>query len=101
VFIIPTQDNTAITVNGTLVANINRGGIYSLDVTSSNFIQSSKSSHAYHVTGTAYDVGLAVLPTISCTGSSIGGFNRSFGGEFGLVLLVRNGEQPLFGIKTL
>jgi len=97
-FIIATQNNTQISVNGVAQTTINRGAIYSIDVTSTNLIYTSKPTHAYHITGTNCEVGAAILPPINCTGSTRVGFTRTFSGEFGLVLIVKSGGENGFTI---
>lgn len=99
-FIMAIEDGTEVFEFGdktTPVATLQAGEMYVRDVTAPVFIESSKPTYAYHVTGVTCEVGSAVLPPLRCTGSQKVGFSRSFSGpEFGLIVMVQVGGENNF-----
>ena len=100
VFVLATQNNTQVTIDGTLVGTINAGQSYT-HVQSANtaFIQASLPVYVLHTTGFGCEVGGAVLPTIICTGSQQIGFTRSTTEFFALNLMVKTGGQGNFTLN--
>jgi len=99
-YILGTQNNTDIYVNGTLVATINAGETYVHEVTTDVSVVSSPDADFYclQVTGIGDELAEAVLPpTDECTGSSQVGFSRpSNTGLLQLNILVRKSAKDSF-----
>jgi len=100
VFVMATQNNTQVTIDGTVVGTINAGQSYT-HVQSANtaFIQASLPVYVLHTTGFGCEVGGAVLPTIICTGSQQIGFTRSTTEFFALNLMVKSGGEGNFTLN--
>lgn len=100
VFVMATQNNTQVTIDGTVVGTINAGQSYT-HVQSANtaFIQASLPVYVLHTTGFGCEVGGAVLPTIICTGSQQIGFTRSTTEFFALNLMVKTGGEGNFTLN--
>ena len=100
VFVMATQNNTQVTIDGTVVGTINAGQSYT-HVQSANtaFIQASLPVYVLHTTGFGCEVGGAVLPTIICTGSQQIGFTRSTTEFFALNLMVKAGGEGNFTLN--
>ena len=98
-FIMAVDDDTEIFESGDTinpVATLQAGEMYVRNVAAPIFIESSKPTYAYHVTGVTCEVGSAVLPPLKCTGSQKVGFTRSFPGDFGLIVMVQVGGEDDF-----
>ena len=100
VFVMATQNNTQVTIDGTVVGSINAGQSYT-HVQSANtaYIQTSLPVYVLHTTGFGCEVGGAVLPTIVCTGSQQIGFTRSTTEFFALNLMVKAGGEGNFTLN--
>ncbi|HEX6891049.1 MAG TPA: gliding motility-associated C-terminal domain-containing protein [Chryseolinea sp.] len=91
-FIMATEDNTDVFVSGinVPVRNLNTGQFYSMTITlPSIYIRANKPVFVLHVTGFGCEVGMAVLPPITCTGSKKISFTRSTDEFFGMNILAR------------
>jgi gliding motility-associated-like protein len=71
-YVFATQDNTTVSVDGTVVATLaRRGDFYRGQLSAiSCYVQTDKPAQVYHITGIGCEVGGAVIPAIKCTGSS-------------------------------
>jgi len=71
-YVFATQDNTIISVDGVIVANlVQRGDVYKGQLSAlSTYVQSSKPVQVFHITGIGCELGGAVIPSIKCTGST-------------------------------
>ncbi len=105
VFVLATQDNTDIFINGAgPVATINESETYiylfppeAPIVTKTVHIRSSNPTYALHESGIGCELGGAILPSIDqCTGSMQVGFTRSNNREFWLNIMVRAGAENDF-----
>lgn len=98
VFILATQDNTTISVNGSNVGSINAKQTHTYIVNGVSFIETNKPVYILHLSGFGCEVGHAIVPQIECTGSKVVGITR--GGDaseaFYMNLLVKNGGQGNF-----
>jgi hypothetical protein len=92
-YILATQPNTQIFINGssTPSATINAGETYfqvmDLDA---YYILTDKPVYVYHISGHYDELGSAVIPQITCTGSQQVGFNRTSNLDFALMILTKN-----------
>lgn len=96
-FIVATDDNTTININGVAVTTINKGQTYhdsSMNVV--KYMVASKPVYVLHLSGFGCEVGHAMLPQIECTGSSKVAFTRSNGTNLFMNILVPNGSEGLF-----
>lgn len=100
VFVMATQNNTQVTIDGTVVGTINAGQSYThIQSANTAFIQASLPVYVLHTTGFGCEVGGAVLPTIVCTGSQQIGFTRSTTEFFALNLMVKSGGEGNFTLN--
>lgn len=102
IYITATQNNTSIYIDGsnTPVATINRGQQYEYTLSNaSTHIEASNDVYVLHVTGFGCELGMALLPTLYCTGSGQVSFTRSRVEEFYLIILVPAGGQGQFKIN--
>jgi gliding motility-associated-like protein len=91
-FITAITNNTKVFVRGSNAptAILQAGGIHRLPVTDkAMYVLSSNPVYAIHVTGFGCEMGMAILPSINCKGSTQIGFTRATSEFFGLNLLVR------------
>jgi gliding motility-associated-like protein len=93
IFMVGTVDNTSVSINGTNVATINTGQTYrySMGTAGSAYIQTSEPVYALQLSGFGYELGIALLPSIRCTGSSSISLNRSSTSDLFITLLVDSG----------
>ncbi|RMG16425.1 MAG: hypothetical protein D6730_25165, partial [Bacteroidetes bacterium] len=96
-FILATQDNTTLTINGTFVATLNAGQTYTYQVNDpAAFIETSAPAYVLHASGFGCEVGGAILPPVECTGSNQIGFTRSTTESMGLNIMVKAGAEGDF-----
>lgn len=106
-FITATEDDTEIFIGGgsSPVSVLSAGELYRHPVTQkSTYILSNKTIYVFHVTGFGCEMGLAILPSITCKGSPQIGFTRTTDEFFGLNVLVLKegiGSFLLNGSSTL
>ena len=100
-FVIATQNNTDIYVDGVYKTVIQEGATYAVSIVNNfTFIKTSKPAYAYKVTGVGCEIGSTVLPTVSsCTGSTQLAFTRAHNNIFVLNLMARSGAQSSFKIN--
>ncbi len=106
-FITATEDDTKIFVAGssTPASVLAKGQIYRHMVTAkSTYISSNRTVYVFHVTGFGCEMGMAILPSITCKGSPQIGFSRTTDEFFGLNVLIRKegtGSFTLNGSSSL
>jgi len=95
-----TENGTEIKVDGYLVATINKGAYYvgQLKVNTA-YIETSKSSYVFQLTGTGQEATGTSLPGITCTGSQSVTFVRSTNEAFYLNLLCKTEDISSFAIN--
>lgn len=101
-FFIATRDGTSIYLNGnsTPFASINKSGIASTFFTNTSmYITSNYPINVLHVSGFGCELGSALLPPISCTGSTKVAFTRTTSEYFGLILFTRSGSEGNFTLN--
>ncbi len=102
IFILATQNNTAVYINGnsTPEAILFAGETYRYDITGAGhertYVYATDPVYVTHVTGFGCEEGIAVLPPLNCAGSKEVSFSRSTSEGFFLTLLVKNGSQGDF-----
>ncbi len=110
VFFTGIEDNTDIYINGENQPSVkvNRGEVMDLlIVDESTHIMASKPVFVIHITGFGCEMGMALLPSVNCRGSTRVPFTRSSPDFFGMNILVRksgienftlnNGSFPIRG----
>lgn len=99
VFILAVQDNTEISINGTLVTTINAGQTYQYQFTvnplinspnSAVFIQTNNPVYVSQVSGFACELGYSILPPVKCRGSRSVSVTRSQGDSYYLTLMTND-----------
>lgn len=102
VFILATQNNTAVTINGVLETTLNTGQTYRRP--SNNevlYIETSNPTYVLHLSGFGCEVGNAMLPQIECTGSSRVAFTRSVNNNLYMNILVPSGFEGNFAFNGM
>ena len=103
IFMVPTQPNTEIYVDGTQISGgpFQPGDTVSYPVNKNAInVRGTNPIYVYHVTGFGCEMGGAVVPTIDgCTGSNEVSFMRSNDQPFYLNLMVRKGAHDAFYIS--
>lgn len=97
VFVLATQNNTSVSVDGSPVTTINTGQTYMVDMpNTARFIETSLPVYVLQLSGFGCEVGMSILPPIECTGSSSVAITRSTSEALFLNLIVRTGGQNNF-----
>lgn len=97
VFIVGTEDNTSISINGTNVWTVDAGETYTHTLANpAAYYETSAPVLALHLTGFGCEVGGAILPPITCTGSNEVAFVRSTNDFIGMKIIVPAGSEGDF-----
>lgn len=101
VYLMATEDNTSISVDGGVsTISLNEGQSHEYLLYGQNVhFQSNKPLYVMHITGFGCEVGMAIVPSIHCTGSSEVGFNRSQSGDFYMIMIVPSGAEDDFKVN--
>lgn len=106
-FITATENDTEIFVNDATQprAILSKGQVHRYPIAgASTYVRASKTIYVFHVTGFGCEMGMAILPSIDCKGSTQIGFSRTTAEFFGLNIMVRKegiGGFRLNGSTTL
>ncbi|MFN9688975.1 MAG: hypothetical protein ACK57X_08925, partial [Bacteroidota bacterium] len=101
IFIYPIKNGVTITVNGTAAGTFNLGDFYRIDNNgTAKYITSSDSVLVYQIAGTGCEVGGAVIPSLTCTGSQTVGIVRNNTLDFKLSILTKQPDIGSFTFKT-
>jgi gliding motility-associated-like protein len=97
VFVLATQNNTTVTINGTMVATLNIGETHKQNSFNNvYYIETSKPVYVLHLSGFGCEVGQALLPQLECSGSRTVGFTRSVNSPLFANILVPIGGEGNF-----
>ena len=97
VFIIGSQPNTTVRINGSNAGTIGSGQVLSKASNGAPmYIEADKPVGVFHISGFGCEVGGALLPSIECTGSRNVGITRSDSRPIYLLLLVPSGGETGF-----
>ncbi|MEI2710756.1 MAG: IgGFc-binding protein, partial [Chitinophagaceae bacterium] len=97
VFVLATQNNTTVTINGTMVATLNIGETHKQNSFNNvYYIETSKPVYVLHLSGFGCEVGQALLPQLECSGSRTVGFTRSVNSPLFANILVPTGGEGNF-----
>ncbi len=101
VLITAVQDSTLIQLNGgTTVATLQTGQSFTYRLSDSTvFIQATKPIYVAHISGFGCETGLAILPSISCTGSRQVGFTRTTNEFFGINIMTKTANISGFALN--
>lgn len=100
VYVVATQNNTQLTIDGVNVGTLNTTNLYVH--TQSNptaYIQADKPVYVLHTTGFGCEVGGAIVPPVVCTGSNTVAFVRSTNEFFAMNILVPAGGENSFTLN--
>ena len=98
-YIMAVQNNTQIFLDGAAfpVTTLNAGQTYVLTVDNgAYYVLGDKPIYVYHISGHQTELGSAILPHITCTGSEQIGFNRTANGAFSLIILTKDANKSGF-----
>lgn len=99
-YVLATEDNTTLEVNGVAQTPLNRGKQKAINLLSTpTFIKSSKPVYVLHTISQSGEYGGAIVPPTQCTGSQKVSFIRPEGQGFELTVLIKNGGEDSFVIN--
>jgi len=97
VYVVATQNNTQLSIDGANVATLNATNTYvHTQSNATAYIQADKPVYVLHTTGFGCEVGGAIVPPIVCTGSNTVAFVRSTNEFFAMNILVPAGGENSF-----
>jgi len=106
VFILAIEDDTYVWLNNdkTLIKYLNKGDVVNFDITDNAiYIKSNKPVYAYQLASfwnkRGNELGSAILPSITCTGSQWVSFTRTFTDKFNIQLLTRGKNRDAFILR--
>jgi gliding motility-associated-like protein len=90
IFITATEDDTEIFVGTSKIATLDAGELWRHQIyNQATFVRATHPVYVMHVTGFGCELGMAILPSITCKGSQQIGFSRTTQEFLGLNVLVR------------
>ena len=102
VYILGTQNNTAITITNSGVTNtlISWGETYEYDLNDGlNFIETTKPVYILHTSGNGCNLSGAQVPNVYCAGKYDQAFSRGSADSLGLLVYTRAGYEGMFTIN--
>ncbi len=101
VFILATQNNTTVQVNGTTLTTINSGQtyMYSMNLADAVYIETSHPVYTLQLSGFGCEIGNCLVPQIECSGSHSVTFTRSTNDPLHLMLIVPTGGETNFQVN--
>lgn len=109
VYIVGTQNNTALSINGVNVATIQRGQTYDYNnlITLASYIQADKPIYVMHLSGHLQTIGnqtkiessSSFLPKLGCTGTTAVNLFKNTADDFMLFVVTRAGKEGGFTIN--
>ena len=101
VYVMATQNSTTLEQDGTMITTLNAGQTYECALTNtSTYIKCSNPVYAYQLSGIGCEAGSAILPKISCTGSTSLTFTKTSNESLYITLLVMAGGQGNFLVNN-
>lgn len=81
-YVFATQNNTTVKVNNIEIKKLNAGEYYTGNLyDDACFVETSAPAHLLHVSGFGCEIGMAIIPSIKCTGSSRVNTTRALASE--------------------
>lgn len=106
IFVVATDDNTTLTVNGVSQGTFSKGSQYEKnDITSAiTYIQASKPIYVTHLTGhqgagSGIESALSIIPPIGCTGTTDASFFKSTDDDFSMLIFTRDVDKGNFSLN--
>ncbi|MES2798527.1 MAG: PKD domain-containing protein [Bacteroidota bacterium] len=102
VYILATQNATAITATNSTVINtlINWSETYTITLTDAiTYIETTKPVYIYHVGGFGCELSAAQVPAVQCAGTYSTAFSRTSSDSLGIVLYTRTGFEDDFTLN--
>lgn len=102
IYVVGTENFTSVMINDGVVTNtiINKGDTYFYPITQNlTFVQANKNVYLWQATGIGCEAGGALLPPLSCAGSSLVAFSRNTNQQFRLNIIVPTGAQNSFTLN--
>jgi gliding motility-associated-like protein len=99
-YVFAINNNTTVSVNGSVVATIDAGNYYMGTLSSpSCYVQTSSPAHVFHLSGFGCELGGAVVPSIDNEGSSFIGVTRASASPFYINVLSVPGNIGGFSVN--
>lgn len=101
-FIVGTENFTHVTINDGVITNtlINKGDTYHYKTTNLlTSVTTDKNVYVLQATGFGCELGEAILPPLSCAGSSLVAFSRNNDQPFRLNILCKSGAENTFTLN--
>lgn len=101
-YIMAVSNNTQVFLDGSAfpVTTLNAGQTYTLPlVNNAYYVLADKPVYVYHISGHQTELGGAVLPHVTCTGSQQIGFNRTGNSSFALIVLTKDAHKGDFVVN--
>lgn len=101
VFILATQNNTTISINGVAMTTLSNGQtyMYSMNTSDAAYIESNWPIYVLQMSGFGCEIGNCLVPQIECSGSNSVTFTRSTSDPLHLMLIVPSGAEGNFQIN--
>jgi gliding motility-associated-like protein len=102
IYVVGTENFTSLTINDGVITNtiINKGQTFFYNITQPlTYVQANKNVYVWQATGIGCEAGAALLPPLSCAGSSLVAFSRNSNQQFRLNILVPTGAQNSFTLN--
>lgn len=102
-YVVATQNFTSVKIdNGSAITNtlLNKGDTYFYNMTQPlAYVEADKNVYLWQASGQGCESGAALLPPLSCAGSSLVAFSRNTDQNFALNILCKNGSQNTFTLN--
>lgn len=102
-YVVATENFTALHINdGATTTNtlLNKGDTYYYNMTQPlAYVEADKNVYLWQATGIGCEAGAAILPPLTCAGSSLVAFTRNTNQQFALNILCKNGSQGTFTLN--
>jgi gliding motility-associated-like protein len=101
VYILAIEDNTEVKYGSSTIV-LQKGQSFGTDITGNSlYINTSNPVYVYQVTGYGYEMGSAILPSISCTGSTKVSIKRNLTGAFWVQIMVKTIDRNNFILRDI
>jgi gliding motility-associated-like protein len=100
VYVLAVDNNTEVYVDNVYQTTLFGGEMFNYSMSEAAiFINTSKPAYVIQNSGFGCEVGMAILPPLNCAGSESVSFMRSTSEQFGLNILVKDGNQGNFELN--
>jgi hypothetical protein len=101
-YIMAVANTTQVFLDGSAfpITTLNAGQTYSMPLeNNAYYVLADKPVYVYHISGHQTELGGAVLPHVTCTGSQQIGFNRTGNSSFALIVLTKDAHKGDFVVN--